>query len=165
MSLAAIGCNPDFRWTIVSSVVAGDNPDHAQPVGTLAYSPSGGLFVAVQAGNTIAANLLATIEAGFRARSRDSADAVKGCSMGATTAIISNNEYGWVQVWGMAELRADDAVTAGGGLSLDTTEEGELIPAGTANSPGIAGAVAVDAISANGVGTVQLTFPLLIKNA
>ena len=152
MSLAAMGCNPDVRWENVTD-------PQAVTIGTIGYSPPHGLFVCVQANGAIGANFLCGIEPGWQAQQGDDADITKGVSLGASTAAFADDEYGWLQVWGLAEVTANGTVSAGGVLQLDGAEEGEVV-AGTAASPEILGAHAVDALSNGNVGTVQLLFPV-----
>ena len=163
MSLAALGCNPDHRWT-VSSVgkIAGDNPGSAVGLGTIGYSPSAQMCVCVQAAGAVGANKTASIEAGWQADQGDQADVTAGTMLGAATAAFADNEYGWLVIWGNATVTAGGAIAAGNNLSLDTTETGDLIPStgtGTANAVGIH---ALAAIADNATGLAQFTFPRIV---
>ena len=117
MSLAALGCNPmDTRDTPLAAL------------GTIAYSPNYGLFVYVQAASAIVANTLLSIEAGFQAIARDSADIIHGTSMGASHTAFADEDYGWLQIFGLASLRAGTGgVTAGNVVNLHASEVGEII--------------------------------------
>ena len=149
MSLAAIGCNP-----LATTVEA----DHA--LGSIGYSPAGGLYVYVQAGNACAVNKLCAIEPGYQLLQRDSADAHQGASLGATEVAFANDDYGWAKVWGIANLTAGGAITAGMGLALDASETGDVVN-GTSNEPQIIGAMPLAAIADNATGGVQLAWPVL----
>lgn len=159
MSLAALGCNPNHRWTISSGVAGGDNPTSAVALGSLGYSNDGGIFVCVQASGAIGANKLISIQPGWQAIQRDSADIVHGTSLGASSDAFADDEYGWLQIFGVAALTAGAAVGAGVALQLDAAETGDVIPA-TAATPECLGVHAIAAIADNAVGNCQLTFPV-----
>ena len=156
MSLAALGCNPDLRYSPPAedeSLNIGFEP------GTIGYSKSGQMCVFVQADGAIGANKLVEIKAGFQADMGDSADIVHGSRLGASTAAFADNEYGWLVIWGEASLTAGGAIGAGVPLTLDTAEEGDVIAA-TAATPEILGLHANAAINDNAVGVCTLTFPV-----
>lgn len=154
MSLAAMGCNPDDRWTISNNVIAGDNPDHAAALGTLAFSPAGQMCVCVQADGAVGANKLAAIEAGWQAD--QVAGTQNGARLGAATAAFADNEYGWLVVWGNATLTAGGAIAAGASLKLDTSETGDVVSQTDGHATGMHANVA---IADNATGSCQLMFP------
>ena len=160
MSLAATGCNPDHRWTISSGLIGGDNPTSAVALGTLGYSNDGGLFVCIQAGGAISVNKLISIQAGWQGLQRDNADIIHGTRLGVSTDAFADNEYGWLQVFGTAQVKAGAAVTAGAALNLDGSETGDVINDAAQATPSILGIHAVAAIADNAIGAAQLIFPV-----
>ena len=153
MSLAALGCNPSFTWTVNSAGVAGgDNPDHAQAVGTLAFSPSGGMYVCIKAMGTLAKGAFTLLKGRFEAQPASTARATHAFSCAIPQIAIADNDYGWGLVWGEGDViggqiaanaselstsgtagRVDDSDTAGriGGLiplNAAQTSSGDLCP-------------------------------------
>ena len=75
-----------------------------------------------------------------------------------TETDFANDDFGWVQIWGLAECRAGGASSAGSALTPHSVA-GEVADA-TDNTPQSLGIHAVDALTDNNVGTIQLCFPL-----
>lgn len=170
MSLGLLGCNPDHRWTVehegtASQRIVGDNPTSAVALGTIGYSPSGQMCVCVQADGALGKNKLVAIEHGWQADLQDDATIASGVRMGATTDDFADNEYGWVVIWGDADLTAGGTITAGANLCLDATEDGDVVPNTGNTAAKCVGVQANEAIADNAVGSCQLTFPVYITNS
>ena len=154
MSLAAAGCDPQATWAKTDGT---DGP--GVTVGTMAYSPSGGIYGAVQASGAMASQRLVAIEANYQAELASSgAGLIHGAMLGVTETAFANDDFGWVKIWGLAECRAGGASSAGAALTPHSVA-GEAASA-TANTPQSLGIHAVDALTDNNVGTIQLCFPL-----
>ncbi len=107
MTLAALGCNPE-------ETLAKDKWEDKglPPLGTLAYSPGKGMFIACQADGAIAAGDLVQIEAGYQIDQMTTSSAA-GVQGGVAPVAMVDDAYGWVQVFGDAMVRATAAaVTA-----------------------------------------------------
>ena len=156
MSLAALGCNPDLRYASAEEVTRfGIRP------GTIGYSQSGQLCIAVQADGAIEANHLVEIKPGFQADQGDSADITHGTRLGASTAAFADDEYGWLVIWGEASLTFQADTGAGVPLNLHASDEGAVIAA-TAATPEILGLhnnASVD-VSEEATGVCTLAFPV-----
>ena len=153
MSLAAIGCNPSFKWTLdANGLVGGDNPDHAQRLGTVGYSPSGGMFVVVQAMGAVAKGAFCLVKGDFAAQQATTALATHAFSCAIPQVALADDELGWGLVFGHGDViglaiaadaqelstsstagAVDDGDTAGriGGLvplNSAVTTTGDLVP-------------------------------------
>ena len=153
MSLAAIGCNPSFKWSLdANGVVGGDNPDHAQKLGTLGFSPSGGMYVVLQAMGAVAKGGFCLLKGRFEAQPATTTLATHAFSCAIPQIALADDEYGWGLVWGEGDVigaaiaaaatelstsgtagRVDDQDSAGriGGLvplNSAVTTAGDLVP-------------------------------------
>ena len=153
MSLAAIGCNPIFTWTLdATGGVGGDNPDHAQRLGTIGYAPGGGMYVVVKAMGAIDKGGFCLLKERFEVQQATTARATHAFSCAIPQVELADNEYGWALVWGEGSVvgaaiaanaqelstsgtagRVDDTDTAGriGGLiplNSAATTAGDLLP-------------------------------------
>ena len=160
MSLAAFGCNPDLRY---SPPARGESLNVGFEPGTIGSSPSGQMCVFVQADGAIDADRLIAIEAGYRARQRTSATIVHGSRLGVATEAFADDEYGWLVVWGEAQVNAAADVSAGNALNLHASSAGDVQPA-TANTPEILGIHATTAVDVSAQAddriTATLAFPV-----
>ena len=146
------GLNPDRRTDAAEFALGG--------LGFIATEEGAKGYIYVQASGAITANNAAQIEAGFQADMVDSAGQTEGSAIGIASTAFADDEYGWLQVFGLAEGRAGASTTAGASLQLDATADGRLIPA-TVDTPQILGLICVDVLADNGVGTVQLNWPVI----
>ena len=105
MSLAAIGCNPSFKWTVdANGLVGGDNPDHAQALGTLGFSPSGGMFVVVQAMGAVARGGFCLVTGDFEAQQATTTLATHAFSCAIPQVALADDEFGWGLVFGHGDV-------------------------------------------------------------
>ena len=117
------------------------------------------VWVYVQAAGAIAVNKGVEIRPGFQANVGDQGDVVHGTSLGVSAAAFTDDQYGWLQVWGLATVKAGAAISEGNALQLDASEEGDFIPA-TAGTPEWLGIHANADIADNATGTATLMFPV-----
>ena len=111
MSLAALGANPEHTWTVSNNVVGGSNPNSAARLGTLAYSPDGGLYVCVQATEAIDAYRLCLMSPGNMIALGDQGDGVGG-SYCIPQGDIPNGARGWALIAGNGLVGATNAAVA-----------------------------------------------------
>ena len=125
MSLAAIGCNPSFTWTLdANGVVAGDNPDHAQRVGTVGYSHSGGMFLAVRAMGAVVKGGFCLLKGDFEVQQATTTLATHAFSCAIPQVALDDDEFGWALVFGHGDVK---------GLAIASASQ-ELSTSGTAGS-------------------------------
>ena len=133
MSLVDLGCNPNHKWTIDSAGTVEGDVRGAQPVGTLARSPDGGLYVAIRAGEVIAQYAACLIDGGWSIREFDAADDDDdNASVCLPQIALASGEYGWGLVWGNGRGVAAAAITTGAPLYPSNTE-GRVDDAANAN--------------------------------
>ena len=129
MSIAFLGCNPEQRW-------ADSDKQYAPKLGTIGASDDGGLFMAVHADGTIAVNRICRVINNYEAAAADQANRAIGNALGVATSAFADNEYGWIQVYGIATGLAGAAIGADvDRIGLHGTANGDLI--GAANCYGI----------------------------
>ena len=143
------------------STTIGLDPDRRTDAAEFELGERGSLpakeYIYCRAQGAITVSHVAVLEANWRANMVDGADDIIGQAAGVATTAFADDEYGWLQVYGLAEVRSDDAVAAESRGGLDGTVPGQL----AASATNMLGIIVVDAISANGVGTVQLTYPTI----
>ena len=132
---AALGCNPNARWTVdltnpAQPKIEGDNPGSATALGTLAYSPDGGMFLCVQADGAIAEGDLCQIENGFQIDQATTASPL-GSIIGVATAVFANNEYGWLQVFGKSRVQVNSGSNHAASIRVSIGDDGEIANAST----------------------------------
>ena len=82
------------------------------------FAGSGGMYIAVHPSGAMAAQRLASIEANYQAELASSgAGLVHGTALGVTETDFANEDFGWVQVRGLAEFRDGGASSAGSALT------------------------------------------------
>ena len=101
--LAALGCNPSHTWTFADGKAGGDNPASAMPLGTLAYSPDGGLYRCVEAAAAITQYATCGIKGAWKAEVSTASLAV-GARCGVAQAAIANGARGWLLVDGDGQV-------------------------------------------------------------
>ncbi len=116
MSLAALGCNPNQSGPSLEDI-------GGVTLGTLAFSPDGGLYVAVQAGQVISPYACAAISGDWELRAMDlSDDANLSMAICFPQVRIENDAYGWGLVFGNGFGIAAAAIAAGAILYPHNTE-------------------------------------------
>ena len=101
MSLAALGCDPTATGDSLSDI--GD-----VALGTLGYSPAGGLYIAVQADGAIAAAEICTLEPNFEIDQGDE-NTVVGATLCIPQVAIADDAYGWALIFGSGKVQATNA--------------------------------------------------------
>lgn len=148
---AALGCNPDFKSTTLSDF-------GGVPLGTLAYSPGGGIFVLFRANGAIQQYGAVTIDgASYDASPTAQADN-HGLPVCIPQTALANNEIGWGLICGGGKGHANSAVSAGDPVSIGATA-GDLDDA-TSNNLGPA--VWQETTSAEGGADIWVAFPSII---
>ena len=131
-------------------------------LGQLGASASDGskIYQYVQASGSLGATKVAQIHANYQAVVSTTEQV--GASLGVTTDSFSNDEFGWVQVFGQTLGYAGAAISTAQAvaLNLDSSEAGDVLP-GTAATPEIMGMFATGSASNNTPVTLQLNFPIL----
>ncbi len=135
MSLAALGCNPTLTGPSLEDI-------GGVTLGTIAYSPDSGIYIAVRANQAITRYDLCSI-----IRSNFDIDQASGALEAGITLCIpqvamANDEYGWALVFGRGLVRASAAAI----VAADS---------GSASISGTAGQVA-DASDTDAVGGLLL---------
>ena len=127
MSLAAFGCNPEDTGASLDDV-GGHQP------GTLAYSPDGGIYVLIQAGEAIAQCDTCLIAGNWQVRPADLTDDDISQAVCIPQVALANAHYGWGLVYGNGRARADDDIAATATQLYLTADEGKLDDAEAANT-------------------------------
>lgn len=132
MSLAALGCNPQHKGTSLADI-------GNVRLGTLAYSPDGGLYMAVRARGAVTAYTACTIRSNLDVAHCDSGDDDVGWSYCIPQVALADDEYGWGLVFGHGLVRVSaHATTAGESQSASIQADGLLEDAdGTDDIAGI----------------------------
>lgn len=135
--LAALGCNPAHKWTITgvgqAAKVGGENPQNAVRLGTLGYSPDGGLYRCVQAAEAVEAYALASFRPGYRVGlATNGAEA--GESYGIPQVALANGEYGWALVDGDGRINVTAAAIAATNYVSISGTDGRVVTGSTANN-------------------------------
>ena len=115
MALAALGCNP---------TATGDSLDDIGGValGTLAFSPAGGMYIAVKADGAIAQYDACVMEGGYAIDQLNAGAADIGNVICIPQVAIADDEYGWALIFGTGTARAGAAVAVGGQVSAHATD-------------------------------------------
>ena len=122
MSLMAMGCDPNQSW---DNADGSDGP--GARLGALAYSPSQGLFVCIQAGEAILQYELCLIKGDFQVEALDGAvDINTSFSCCFPQRHLANNDYGWGLVWGHGSAIAQGTTIAAGDLLYPHATEGRV---------------------------------------
>ena len=122
MSLLAMGCDPEQKW---ENADGSDGP--GARLGALAYSPSSGMYVCVQAAEHIAQYAVCLITGDFQLRELDATDDVNIPDQCCFPQVgLSNNDYGWGLVWGHGFGIANGTSIATGDLLYPHATEGRL---------------------------------------
>ena len=139
-----MGCNPAFTWTVDSlGAVGGDNPDHAQRLGTLGFSPGGGMYVAVKAMGAVAKGGFCLLKERFEVQAATTSLATHAFSCAIPQVALADDEYGWALVWGDGDViglaiaaNAQELSTSGTAGSVDDGDTagriGGLVPLNSA---------------------------------
>ena len=133
MSLAALGCNPEHTWTVSNGVVGGSNPTSAADLGTLAYSPDGGLYVCVQATEAIRANALCSLQAGNTIAVGDVSDD-PGTAYCIPQAAIASGARGWGLVSGNGLVGATATAVTASSIGTISGTAGRVVTGSTTDT-------------------------------
>lgn len=107
MSLAALGCNPEHKWTVTGTGAnqkfAGSNPTSAAEPGTLAYSPDGGLYMCVRAKGAVVQYAACVLEDAWEAvEITNTSD--NGAIVVVPQVALADDEYGWGLIHGSGQV-------------------------------------------------------------
>lgn len=142
MSLAALGCNPEHKWTITGSgqaaKVGGENPQNAVALGTFGYSPDGGVYVCIQAQGSVVQYGACVIRGAFEAAELDTGNDTLGQMICIPQVALADNEYGWGLVLGAGRVQAGANCAANARLEATGTD-GRVDDTNTNNVPTIVG--------------------------
>ena len=159
--LAALGCNPQHKWTITgvgqAAKVGGENPQNAVRLGTLGYSPDGGLYRCVQAAAAIDQYALVAFQPGYRVELATNTQEA-GQSYGVPQVALANGEYGWALVDGEGRINVTNAAVAASNYASVSGTNGRVVAGASANN--VAGIImAADAGTATRSIPCQVMFP------
>ena len=124
MSLAALGCNPNQSEADLADM-------GGLALGTLAFSPDGGIYTLIKADGAISAGAVCLIKGDWEADEITTALGAETHTLCVPQVAIANNAYGWGLVWGNGMVEA--AASCGASAHLSTTDTaGRLDDADTA---------------------------------
>ena len=118
MSLAALGCNPEDHGANLSDIGG-----HA--LGTLAFSPAGGIYVAIRANGAITANVACALSPSFDVATVNTGDP-QGTSYCVPQVGLADNDYGWALIAGRGQVRTTGAVTEADGRAASIQANGVM---------------------------------------
>ena len=125
---AAMGCNPQQKSDSLDDI-------GGARLGTLAYSPDGGMYMAIRAGAAITQYDLCQIEGNFDINRGLAADSV-GSSYCVPQIALSDDDYGWGLVFGTGLVRGTAAVTAAAGNAAAISAAGLITDYAATNTVG-----------------------------
>ena len=109
MSLAALGCDPEQTWTEADGT---DGPGIG--LGTIGYSPVGGMYLCVQAKAAISQYAACILQDTFRANPVTTTNGDMGGTICIPQVALANHSYGWGLVAGKGRVNTTSArATAG----------------------------------------------------
>ena len=147
MSLAALGCNPEHKGATLADI-------GGAALGTLAYSPPGGLYIAIRAAGAIGQYDPCFMEGGYDIDQVATGATHVGKPVCIPQVALADNEYGWALIAGDGLCQTDGALVAGAQVNISSA--GHLND-GAADE--IGAAIWVEAAAAAGTARIFLAFP------
>ena len=126
MSLAALGCDPEQTWTEADGT---DGPGIG--LGTIGYSPDGGMYLCVQAKAAISQYDACVLQDTFRANPLTTTNGDIGATVCFPQVAMANHSYGWGLVAGKGRVNTDG--TGAANESMGTSGTAGQIHGSTSN--------------------------------